>query len=104
MTSKYQRKANDNHIVALNNIGMSLTGIANKLGVHHTTVTYRLRAMGISPADTRRSFMEDIFNSLSLGQQAWLIDQLNPGHSVKDFIRSLIIKEYINRAAPADIS
>lgn len=100
MSSNYKRKADDNQIVALNNVGLSLVGISKLLDVHHTTITYRLKALGLSPADTRRSFMEDIFNSLSLAQQAWLIDQLSPGYSVKDFVRSLLIKEFMNRAAP----
>jgi hypothetical protein len=101
MSSTYKRKADDNTIIELNSIGLSLTGIAERLGVHHTTITYRLRALGISPADTRRTFMEDVFEALSPSQQTWLISQLGPAHSVKDFIRSLLIKEFVNRTAPA---
>lgn len=101
MSSNYKRKADDNQIVELNNIGLSLCGIAKRLDVHHTTITYRLRALGIAPADTRRAFMEDIFETLSIPQQTWLVEQLGAGYSVKDFIRSLLIKEFINRSAPA---
>ncbi|TIN00987.1 MAG: hypothetical protein E5Y34_11060 [Mesorhizobium sp.] len=104
MASNFKRKADDNEIVKLNNVGLSLSSIAQRLGVHHTTVTYRLRALGIPPADTRRSFMEDIFEALSLSQQTWLIDQLGPGHSVKDFVRSLLIQEFINKRASAPTS
>lgn len=100
MSSNYKRKADDNQIIQLNNIGLSLCGIAKRLNVHHTTITYRLRALGIAPADTRRAFMEDIFEALSSSQQAWLVEQLGPGYSVKDFIRSLLIKEFVNRTAP----
>lgn len=99
MVANYKRKADNREIVALNSVGLSLSGIAERLGVHHTTVTYRLREVGIPPADTRRAFMEDIFKSLSLGQQAWLIDQLGGAVSIKDYIRSLIVKEFINRTA-----
>jgi hypothetical protein len=101
MAANYKRKADDNRIVELNSIGLSLTGIGEMLGVHHTTVTYRLKTLGIPPADTRRAFMEDIYERLSPVQQEWLISQLSGGHSIKDFVRSLLIKEFINRAAPA---
>jgi len=102
MASKYKRKADDNQIVALNNVGLSLGSIAAKLGVHHTTVTYRLKTLGITPADTRRSFMEDIFVELSAQQQEWLVSQLVPGYSVKQFIRSLLIQAYIDRTNSVD--
>lgn len=88
-------KANDHEIVGLNSIGLSLGTIARRVGVHHTTVTSRLRKLGIETADTRRSFMEDIFESLSPHQQTWLIEQLGAGRSVKDFVRGLLIKEFV---------
>jgi hypothetical protein len=97
MAAPYQKKSSDTDIVNLNNIGISLMGIAKRLDIHHTTVTYRLKILGIAPADTRRAFMEDIYESLSPTQQGWLIDQLSPGYSVKDFVRSLLIKEFMNR-------
>lgn len=97
MATGYKRKADDNRIIELNSIGISLTGIAERLGVHHTTITYRLKALGIAPVDTRRAFMEDIFEALPANQQQWLIGQLGPGHSVKELIRSLITKEFVNR-------
>jgi hypothetical protein len=102
MTSNYQRKADDNRIVELNNVGLSLTRIGELLNVHHTTVKYRLKALGIEPADTRRSFMEGIFESLSPSQQQWLIGKLHPGFTAKDLIRSMLVKEFINRAAPIE--
>lgn len=99
MAANYKRKADDNDIIAFNNVGLSLCDIAERLGVHHTTITYRLRILGIAPADTRRAFMGDIFETLSASQQAWLVNQLSPGYAVKDFVRSLLIREYINRTA-----
>jgi len=98
MVSIQQKRTNTDHqIINLNNVGLSLAGIAEKLGVHHTTVTYRLKALGLTPADTRRAFMEDIFESLSPSQQEWLMNQLSPGYSVKDYLRSLLIKEFMKR-------
>lgn len=89
------KKVNDNAVIALNSVGISLAGIAKRLNCHHTTVTSRLNALSVPPADTRRSFMEDIYDSLSPRQQEWLTNQLGPSHSVKDFVKSLIIKEYV---------
>ena len=91
------KKLNDAEVVGLNSVGISLAGIAKRLNCHHTTVTARLTALGVSPADTRRSFMEDIYDGLSPKQQEWLQSQLGPSHSVKDFVKSLIIKDYIHK-------
>lgn len=91
------KKLNDADVIGLNSVGISLAGIAKRLNCHHTTVTARLTALSVPPADTRRSFMEDIFDGLSPKQQDWLIGQLGPSHSVKDFVKSLIIKEFVHK-------
>ena len=91
------KKVNDRDVIALNSVGISLAGIAKRLGCHHTTVTSRLSTLSVPPVDTRRSFMEDIYDGLSPRQQEWLTNQLGPSHSVKDFVKSLIIKEYITK-------
>jgi hypothetical protein len=91
------RKADDSQIIGLNSAGISLSGIGKRLGIHHTTVTSRLKVLNIAPADTRRAFMEEIYDELSLHQKDWLIEQLGAGRSIKDFVKSLIIKEYISR-------
>lgn len=96
----YKRRAKDEDIIQLNSVGVSTTGIAEKLGIHHTTVLYRLKALGIPAVDTRRSFMEDVFNSLPATQQEWMINQLGPSYSVKDMIKSLITKEYVRANTP----
>ena len=90
----------DAHIIALNSVGLSLSTIANRLGIHHTTVTGRLKQLGIAPADTRRAFMEEVFDSLSPHQREWLANQLIGGRPVKDFVKSLIIKEYVSNGNP----
>jgi IS30 family transposase len=88
------RASKDLDIVRLNSLGLSLTRIAKELQVHHTTVTYRLRVLNIPPADTRRSFMEDVYDQLSPAQQEWLAHQLGTQHSIKEFVTFLITKEY----------
>lgn len=96
-----KRKVSDLDIVQMNNVGLSLAYIGSRLGVHHTTVTYRLKSLGMQPVDTRRAFMEDIFESLTPTQQTWLMDQLGPGLSIKELVRSLLIKEFVNQRSQA---
>jgi hypothetical protein len=89
------RKANDDDIIRLNSVGLSLATIANLLGCHHTTITQRLKSLGIPPADTRRTFMEDVITSLTTNQTDWLADQLGPHLSIKQFVTNLLTKEYL---------
>lgn len=91
------KKSDDNAIIGLNSVGISLGGIGERLGIHHTTVTSRLKTMGIPPADTRRAFMEDIYDSLPEAQKEWLVNKLSSGGNIKDYIKSLINKEFISR-------
>lgn len=91
------RKASDQDIIRLNSVGLSLGTIARKLGVHPTTITLRLTSLGIFPADTRRTFMEDIYNGLSPAQQDWLAEQLGPHVSIKDYMKSLLVKEFLHK-------
>ena len=88
------RKATDADIIRLNSVGLSLATIANALQVHPTTVTLRLKSLGIPPADTRRSFMEDVFLQLHPQEQEWLADQLSASMSIKDFVKLLIQAKY----------
>lgn len=95
MSSVYRanRKATDADIIRLNSVGLSLGTIARALDCHPTTITLRLRSLKIPPADTRRSFMEDIFLKLSLEQQEWLADQVATTN-IKDFVELLITAAY----------
>jgi hypothetical protein len=89
------RKASDEDIIRLNSVGLSLTTISNELKCHPTTVTLRLKALGIEPADTRRSFMEHIYQSLTPAQQTWLVKQLGPHFSISDFLKNLLVERYV---------
>lgn len=91
------RKVSDSDIIRLNSVGFSLGRIGEMLNVHHTTITSRLKILNIKPADTRRAFMEDVYDNLSKQQREWLIDQLGPNHAVKDFVTSLIVNEYVRK-------
>lgn len=94
--ARANRKASDEDIVRLNSVGLSLGTIANILDCHPTTITLRLRALGIDPADTRRAFMEDIYTSLTITQQNWLASQLGPHVSIKDFIKNMLVEQFIS--------
>lgn len=91
---RVNRKANDNDIIRLNSVGLSLATIAKVLGCHPTTVTIRLKSLGVEPSDTRRTFMEDVFITLTNPQQEWLADELQKGCTIKQFVKLLIKKAY----------
>ena len=79
----------------MNSVGISLATITSIIGCHPATISLRLKQLNIPPADTRRAFMEDIVITLSDDQQEWLVNQLGPHISVKDFVRNLIVEEYV---------
>lgn len=91
------RKAEDEDIIRLNSVGLSLATIASLLGCHPTTITLRLKSLGVDPADTRRAFMEDIFKTLSEPNQEWLADQLGAHLTIKEFVRQLVVRAYHDR-------
>lgn len=88
------RKATDAEIIRLNNCGLSLQTIGKMLSIHPSTVTIRLRSLGLEPADTRRSFMEDVFRALPNHEREWLSDQLNQGIDVKTYVLTLLRSRY----------
>lgn len=97
---KKVNRVQDADIRRLNHVGLGLKAIADNLGCHAATITLRLKAMGISPTDTRRSFMEQVFQSLSAAEQDWLSHNLyNAGIGVKEFVTTLIREAYM--ATPA---
>jgi len=88
-------RVKDSDIVKLNYVGLPLKAIGEILGCHYATVTNRMKAMKIAPVDTRHSFMEDIFKSLSAEQQEWLVNYLyNNQIPIKNFISFLIQQAY----------
>lgn len=94
---RHNRKASDADIIKYNSLGISLASIARKLGTHPTTITLRLKSLGIEPADTRRAFMEDVLKSFSPEQQEWLVSQLGPHVSIKDYVKNLLTKEFVSQ-------
>jgi hypothetical protein len=93
---RVNRKASDSDIIRLNAVGLSLSSIGKLLGCHPSSITQRLSAMGVPPADTRRAFMDQIYYSLTPAQQLWLQGQLGPHIAIKDYVRSLLVKAYLD--------
>lgn len=89
------RKGSDAEIIRLNSVGLSLSTIGELLGCHPSTVTLRLKALNVQPADTRRTFMEDIFKGLTTAQQEWIADQLGPHLSIKDLVKNLLVQSFV---------
>lgn len=91
------RKAADEDIIRFNSVGLSLATIAEILGCHPSTITLRLKSLGVDPADTRRAFMEDVIKMLPTEQQEWLADELSDGTSVKLYVKNLLQQEFIRQ-------
>lgn len=88
------RKASDDDLIRLNTIGLPLRAIGSRLNCHHSTVKSRLDSLGIKPADTRRSFMEDIYNNLPPLIREWLPEQIGDEETIRDFVHDLILEQY----------
>lgn len=92
---KKDRRVSDQDIIRLNHVGLSLKAIAEKLGCHAATITLRLKALNVAPSDTRRSFMEQVFEGLTTEEQDWLSHYLyNSQISIKDYMVSLLKAAY----------
>lgn len=91
------RKATDDEIIKLNSLGYSLATIAARLDCNPSTITIRLKTLNIPPADTRRAFMEDIVSKMPQDQQNWLADQLGPHLNIKQYVKNLIVSEFIKQ-------
>ena len=93
----------DSDLVRLNSLGFSLATIGSSLGCHPTTVTLRLKDIGVVPADTRRTFMEDVLMKMPPAQLEWVETQLGPHYSIKDYVRSLITNAYLRQKNDSQI-
>ena len=94
-TKQASRKALDHALVALNSVGLSLSFIGDETGFHPSTVTQRLHKLGATPADTRRSFMEDIYTSLTEDQKQWLPEAVAPHTDIKAYVKQLILRDFL---------
>lgn len=90
----HELKLRDADIIRMNSVGLSQSTIAIALCCHPTTVTQRLKFNNVTPADTRRGFMEDIIMNLGADCSEWLADQVSPNLTIKDFMVSLIKEKY----------
>ena len=91
------RKATDEDIIRMNAVGLSLATIAKTLGIHPTTVTLRLRSLNIEPADTRRTFMENVLRPMPTHVADWLSEQVGPQYEIRSYVRDLLMEAFNNR-------
>lgn len=96
MANRPNKKASDEDLLRHNRLGRSLQWIGEALGLHPTSVSSRLRSLGVAPVDTRRSFMDDILAGMSPEQMAWLDRQLSTELPIKSYVRHLIRQAYID--------
>lgn len=96
-TIRSNQKASDAEIIRLNSLGYSLKAIGKRLGCHPTTVAHRLKDLGVEAANTRRAFMEVIYDGLPQTQVEWLADQLGPHLSIHAFVKNLLVNAYARR-------
>ena len=82
-------------LIKLNSLGYSLRTIAKIWDCHQSTITHRLAYLGIAATDARRIFMEDILSTLTKDQIEWLSEQLGPHTNIKQYIKDLIVTNYI---------
>lgn len=87
----------DETLIKLNDLGLSLKRIGEITGYHFTTIHVRFRELGIIPTDTRRAFMDEVYQKLTPAQREWLAEEINLGQPIGSFIRMLIIEKYNNR-------
>lgn len=85
-------------IIKLNDLGLSLKRIGQIVGYHYTTVRLRLEEAGVQPVDTRRAFMDEIYDTLTPHQREWLIQELHLGQPISAFIRLLIVDKFNQRS------
>lgn len=95
MSRKKHNAYMEEQIVRLNSVGLSLSTISNILNCHPSTITNRMKAMGVAPMDSRRAFMEDILMTLPEEEQAWLVQLMADNNTnVKDYITLLLRNQY----------
>lgn len=95
MSRKIHNAYMDEQIIRLNAVALSLSSIATLLGCHPSTVTNRLKSLGIPPLDSRRAFMEDILMSLTEDQQEWIVQHMEDNQTdIKQYIKQLIEEKY----------
>lgn len=89
-----QKKVPDSVVIRLNSLGKSLESIGDITGCHPTTISLRLRGLGIPPTNTRRAFMDEVLKPLPPSTLEWLADKMTDRYTIKDLLRDLIVQEH----------
>lgn len=88
------RKIQDEDILRLNNLGISLSTMAAMLDCHPTAVSQRLKLLAVEASDARRGFMESIYERLTDEQQDWLAELIGTSNDIRTLITRLLVEEY----------
>lgn len=98
---KKEDRADGTEILRLNLVGLGLQAIGEIVGCHAATVSVKLKEMGVASNDTRRNFMEEVYNCLSEEEREWLADILYTSKvPIKDFVVQLLKERH--RVAPPE--
>lgn len=97
-------RISDRDIIRYNSVGLPMTTIGQLLGCTQSYISIRMRSMELRPFDTRRSFMEEIFFSLTPTQQEWLMDQLGHKGTIKEYVKNLLVQAYFAQPAQPEAS
>lgn len=81
-------------LVQMVKLGFSTKSIANLHDCHISTVTTRLKRIGIEPLDGRKNFIEEVFDNLSTEEKQWLINELEYFENIKDLITKMFKDGY----------
>ena len=87
----------DENIRLLNSMGLSTTFIGKLLGLHQTSVSYRLKQLGVSSFNNKKThtpIMEHIVANLSYEEFVWFKNQVQSIGSARDVFLDLLHKEY----------
>lgn len=87
-------KTDDNSIIRLNSIGLSLNTIGEILDVHPTTVSNRLKVLNIEPTYKTHAFMEEVLADLPQEVSDWLLTKCSRIHPIREFVSELLLAKY----------
>lgn len=94
----------DENIRILNSMGLSTVFIGKLLGLHQTSVSYRIKQLGLSSFNNKKAYtpiMEHIVANLSYEEFVWFKNQVEQTGSARDFLLNLLHKEYQNEKKSA---
>lgn len=94
MSQKERMKLRDEGIRQLNAVGLSQSLIARKYRCTPTTVSLRLKHMGIESVDGRKAFMDEVFPKIPLSVREFIGSQVNSGKTIQQVVIEALETSY----------